>query len=112
MERIRCDCSKVEITECEHGEPLSIGRKSRIIPPAIRRMLWARDGEVRFEDRHGERLEEQPGNESTTLEEALAWMYRKYEDRDIDSESCASKYFAGETMDYDYAVSVIFESRS
>ncbi|MCG8370984.1 MAG: hypothetical protein MJA32_10785, partial [Proteobacteria bacterium] len=70
------------------------------------------DDEICFEDRHGERLEEQPEHESTTLEEAMAWMYRTYEDRDIDSASCTPKYHAGETMDYGYAVSVMFENRS
>ena len=47
-ERIACDCSKVEIEECAHGEPLSIGRRSRTIPPTIYRALRARDGGCRF----------------------------------------------------------------
>jgi len=41
--RLACDCSKVEITEDEHGEPLDVGRKTRSIPPALRRALAARD---------------------------------------------------------------------
>ena len=36
--RMGCDCSVIPIKEDEHGEPLSIGRRSRLIPPAIRRM--------------------------------------------------------------------------
>lgn len=47
-ERLSCDCSKVEIEECEHGEPLSVGRKTRVIPPALHRALRARDGGCRF----------------------------------------------------------------
>ena len=47
-ERIACDCSKVEVKECTHGEPLSVGRKTRVIPPAIYRALRARDGGCRF----------------------------------------------------------------
>ncbi len=41
--RHSCDCSKVEITEDEQGEPLDVGRKTRSIPPALRRALAARD---------------------------------------------------------------------
>ena len=41
--RMACDCSYVKITENEQGEPLNIGRKTRSIPPALRRALLARD---------------------------------------------------------------------
>ena len=34
--------------ETHKGEPLSIGRKSRTVPPAIRRALQRRDGGCRF----------------------------------------------------------------
>ncbi len=40
--RLACDASLVEIVERD-GEPLSVGRKTRTIPPAIRRALHARD---------------------------------------------------------------------
>ena len=43
VKRICCDSHAVVITENENGEPLSIGRKSRIIPKAIERALYARD---------------------------------------------------------------------
>jgi 5-methylcytosine-specific restriction endonuclease McrA len=46
--RIGCDCSRVRVHENETGEPLSIGRKRRSIPPAIRRALKLRDGGCRF----------------------------------------------------------------
>jgi hypothetical protein len=46
--RISCDCCKTTIEEDESGEPLSIKRRSRTIPPAIRRALKARDGDCRF----------------------------------------------------------------
>ncbi|MCH8134505.1 MAG: DUF222 domain-containing protein [Proteobacteria bacterium] len=46
--RIACDCSLIKLTEDENGEPLSIGRKSRSIPPAIHRALRARDHGCRF----------------------------------------------------------------
>ena len=46
--RICCDASVTRITEDETGEPLSIGRKSRVIPPPTRRALKARDRQCRF----------------------------------------------------------------
>lgn len=46
--RLCCDASVSVFTEDEDGEPLSIGRKSRIIPPALRRALRARDEGCRF----------------------------------------------------------------
>jgi hypothetical protein len=42
-QRLSCDCSYVKITEDEHGEPLNVGRKTRSIPPALRRALKSRD---------------------------------------------------------------------
>jgi hypothetical protein len=45
--RIACDSSLVEVTE-QHGEPLSIGRKRRTVPPALHRALRARDHGCRF----------------------------------------------------------------
>jgi hypothetical protein len=46
--RIACDSSLVAISEDENGEPLSIGRRSRSIPPPMRRALRARDKGCRF----------------------------------------------------------------
>ena len=46
--RIACDCSIIGMVEDEEGEPLSIGRKTRAIPPAMRRTLRARDKGCRF----------------------------------------------------------------
>jgi hypothetical protein len=47
-ERLGCDCCKTNIEDDENGEPLNIGRRSRTIPPAMRRALKARDGGCRF----------------------------------------------------------------
>ena len=46
--RLACDCSLVHITEDEQGSALDIGRKTRSIPPALRRALNARDQGCRF----------------------------------------------------------------
>lgn len=46
--RIACDSSIVAIKEDKNGEPLSISRRSRSIPPPMRRALRARDEGCRF----------------------------------------------------------------
>jgi len=43
VKRLCCDGHAVVITEDDKGEPLSIGRKSRIVPRAMQRALRARD---------------------------------------------------------------------
>jgi hypothetical protein len=46
--RLACDASLIAIVENEKGEPLNVGRKTRTIPPAIRRALNSRDRGCRF----------------------------------------------------------------
>ncbi|TML12367.1 MAG: DUF222 domain-containing protein, partial [Actinobacteria bacterium] len=46
-ERLACDASLVEIVE-RNGKPLSVGRRTRTIPPSIGRALQGRDGRCRF----------------------------------------------------------------
>jgi hypothetical protein len=46
--RLSCDCSIVHWRENAQGDPLNIGRKTRSIPPAIRRALKRRDQGCRF----------------------------------------------------------------
>jgi hypothetical protein len=41
--RLACDASVVAIVENKKGEPLSVGRKTRSIPPALQRALNSRD---------------------------------------------------------------------
>jgi len=43
VKRLCCDGKAVVLTEDDKGEPLSIGRKSRIVPKGIERALRARD---------------------------------------------------------------------
>jgi hypothetical protein len=45
--RLACDASVVRIVERD-GRPLSVGRRSRSVPPALRRALQSRDGGCRF----------------------------------------------------------------
>jgi hypothetical protein len=46
--RLACDASVIRIIENERGEPLNVGRRTRTIPPAIRRALNSRDRGCRF----------------------------------------------------------------
>jgi hypothetical protein len=46
--RLACEAPRVGVVDDENGEPLSVGRKTRALPPAIRRALEARDGGCRF----------------------------------------------------------------
>jgi hypothetical protein len=43
LRRLACDCSIVPVTVDDDGLPLDVGRKTRSIPPAIRRALRVRD---------------------------------------------------------------------
>ena len=43
VRRIACDSDKVVLMENGSGEPLSVGRKTRVVPTAIKRALHARD---------------------------------------------------------------------
>ena len=43
VKRLCCDGDMLAIVEDEQGEPLSVGRKSRAVPTAIKRALRARD---------------------------------------------------------------------
>jgi hypothetical protein len=46
--RLACDASLIAIIENEKGEPLNVGRRTRTLPPAIRRALNSRDRGCRF----------------------------------------------------------------
>ncbi|HZF30958.1 MAG TPA: DUF222 domain-containing protein [Gammaproteobacteria bacterium] len=48
VRRLSCDAATVGIVEGGDGEPLDIGRKTRVIPVAIQRALRSRDGGCRF----------------------------------------------------------------
>jgi hypothetical protein len=48
VKRLCCDGHTVAIVENENGEPLNVGRKTRVITKAIERALWARDRHCRF----------------------------------------------------------------
>jgi hypothetical protein len=43
VRRLCCDAALVTVTENEKGDPLHVGRKHRVVQPALRRALEARD---------------------------------------------------------------------
>ena len=47
-QRLACDAGKVVVTHGTGGQALDVGRKTRTIPPALRRALAARDRRCRF----------------------------------------------------------------
>ncbi len=51
-QRLCCDAGVVVATIDDKGQPLSIGRKTRTIPPAIKRALLVRDQTCRFPGCH------------------------------------------------------------
>lgn len=56
VRRLGCDADAVVIVEDESGEPLSVGRKTRIVPTAIKRALRARDRGCAFPGCHNTRF--------------------------------------------------------
>jgi hypothetical protein len=46
--RLSCDASRVVMSHGSDGEILDVGRKTRTVPPAIRRAMRFRDGSCRF----------------------------------------------------------------
>ena len=46
--RLGCDGALVGVVKGDKGEPLAVGRRTRAVPPAIRRALRVRDGGCRF----------------------------------------------------------------
>jgi hypothetical protein len=56
VRRLTCDGSVVEVVESVDGAPLSVGRKQRTVPSAMKRALWARDRGCAFPGCHHTRF--------------------------------------------------------
>jgi hypothetical protein len=109
--RLSCDAGVVRIIETEKGEPLDVGRKTRTIPPAIRRALNARDkgcrfpGAFRFTRPDGESIE-------SLLPPTTDWhgLVAMNEAADIQvNPRTAITRWTGESIDYGIAVQVLLE---
>jgi len=48
VRRLSCDSSIVTLTEDEHGDPLNVGRKHRVVSPQLKRALLSRDKTCRY----------------------------------------------------------------
>ncbi|MDH4126656.1 MAG: HNH endonuclease [Gammaproteobacteria bacterium] len=163
--RIGCDSTVVHLREDENGEPLSIGRRSRSIPPAMRRALRNRDGgcrfpgctntrfvdghhikhwadggetslnnlvllcrhhhhlvheggfaceksasgEVYFKDQGQQTLPAWTGMPKVASEHELQrWLDKEFFETIDGNEGCNAKWYAGERMDWQMAVSALF----
>ena len=163
--RIACDSTLVTIKEDKTGEPLSIGRRSRTIPPPMRRALrvrdkgcrfpgctntrfvdghhiqhWAdggetsldnlvtlcrhhhhlvheggfvceksADGEINFKDQREQSLDTTPTMPGVAAnDDVQQWIDREFFEANIDSETCAARWHAGEQMDWHAAVGSLF----
>lgn len=164
--RIGCDSLLVKLFKDQHGEPLSIGRKSRTIPPPMRRALQARDGgcrfpgcthtrfvdghhlqhwaeggetsldnlvllcrhhhhlvhdggfacekddkgKVRFRDTNNRALEHDCLLPSVTSREKIQqWLDNRFFEMKIDIQTCTAKWYAGEQLDWQMAVSELWQ---
>jgi len=60
VRRIACDSNLIVLVKDRNGDPVGVARKTRNVPPALKRALWARDkgcrfpgcGRTRFVDAH------------------------------------------------------------
>ena len=66
------------------------------------------DGQILFRDQIGQVVDSSGYLEPSGYELA-EWMRNKMEDLHIDSETCVSHWYAGDTMDYDLAVGSMFQ---
>ena len=55
--RMACDAAKVVMRHAADGSVLDVGRRTRTIPPALRRALQARDRQCRFPGCHARRCD-------------------------------------------------------
>jgi uncharacterized protein DUF222/HNH endonuclease len=46
--RIACDAGLVPMLHGQHSQAIDVGRRTRTIPPSLRRALWSRDGGCQF----------------------------------------------------------------
>jgi hypothetical protein len=56
VRRIACDAETVTIVEDDNEQPLSVGRRTRTIPPRLSQALWARDKGCTFPGCHRTRF--------------------------------------------------------
>jgi len=123
--RIGCDCSLLAIREDEDSQPLSIGRKTRSIPPAMRRALRIRDGGCKFpgctHDKFvdGHHIRHWADGGVTNLDNLVLLCRRHHhlvheggftceKANDVEPGACNAQWYAGDRMDWNLAVGNLF----
>jgi len=112
VRRLTCDSSLVPIIESGRGEPLDVGRKTRTIPPAIRRALNNRDPGCcfagcthrRYLDAH--HIEHWVDGGETKLSNLVS-LCRTHHRLVHEGGATVAARWTGERMDYDLGVSVL-----
>ena len=67
------------------------------------------DGEISFKDQRQKPLDPSPGMPGIAAnDDVQRWIDREYFELDINSESCAARWHAGERMDWHAAVGSLF----
>ena len=75
--RLCCDAGIAPVVDGSNGEPLSVGRRTRSIPPAVRRALLSRDRGCRFPGRpathrlHGHHVRHWANGGETSLDNLI-----------------------------------------
>jgi hypothetical protein len=52
VKRLTCDGNLIALVEDDRGRPLALGRKRRVVSPALRKVIVSRDGGCRFPGCH------------------------------------------------------------
>ena len=68
----------------------------------------SKDGEIYFLDRQSRPIADSPSPRYGSLENPIAWMYRNYADKDVTAETSVAKWYAGEQMDWEHAIWLMF----
>ena len=63
------------------------------------------DGEIFFVDQRRRRMNAHVSPDPRSIEETLAWLYRRYDRLD----TCSAQWHAGETMDWDHTLMIAFQ---
>jgi len=82
VKRLCCDGSVVPMVDGARGEPLSVGRKQRTVPAAMKRALWSRDRGCSFPGCTHHRLVHEGGYE-IRKDTSGGWYFRRPDGRAI-----------------------------
>jgi len=112
--RLACDATLVTVLEDSAGAVLNVGRRTRTIPPAIRRALSLRDSgcrfpgccETRFVDAH--HIHHWCDGGETSLDNLVIEAEDAALGLRIDARTAVTRWL-GESMDYGFAVGTLMD---